>query len=172
MRIESLSTPAMESRQRGLSGQSSCNAHVKGTSECSSNELCCEKLNEEDDVGKQINDATEYYASTNASAGPWTVSRSANPLDDFEVLETLFQSQLSPTQVHLVEDRKSHETFVIKQTIKAKLLTEGAGQCAQIEARLHMKLDNINIVRLLDSWETELSYVLQLEFCNKFAYFE
>ena len=103
----------MESRQRGLSGQSSCNAHVKGTSECSSNELCCEKLNEEDDVGKQINDATEYYASTNASAGPWTVSRSANPLDDFEVLETLFQSQLSPTQVHLVEDRKSHEVSII-----------------------------------------------------------
>ena len=61
---------------------------------------------------------------------------------------------------------------MIKQTHKSKLLNDQATHFAKEEVELHKTIDHSNIIQLFDSWETEQSIVLQLEFCNHYEYFE
>lgn len=90
---------------------------------------------------------------------------------EFEVVQKLYEEEMSPTEISLIRHTALNETFILKKIFKSKLLAREHWDSASQELKIHSHLSHPNIIDNINSGETESAYLELLEYAPRYNYF-
>lgn len=89
----------------------------------------------------------------------------------YEIMNIIYDQPASPSRILLVKDNETENILILKQLMKAKILTQHQNNSAVREIEIHQSLKHINIVTFYDSGETEDAFNMLLEYLPGYTYF-